>query len=135
MKTIIYNSRDLTSLDKKVKEIHFARPLSKKLILSILKKCPELEKATMSGSTFKRMKKILEVMKKKEVEIKIEKVKGRPLGISLEKISDVVEMHKDFRSIREIARVTNVPKSTVHYLLKKSKKNKVKVGNKTVLLK
>jgi hypothetical protein len=54
------------------------------------------------------------------------KTKGRPIQIDLEKLLEVIELRRDYRSFREIEEMTNVPKSTAHYIIKHSSRKKVK---------
>ena len=41
----------------------------------------------------------------------------------------------DYQSLREIERLTEIPKSTVHYLVKYAEREKIKKGNTTIYLK
>ncbi len=64
----------------------------------------------------------------------IESSRGRPLELSPKQIAEIVEMHRDNRSFREIEKTTGVSKSTAHYLIKYAERQKLKVGKKIIYL-
>ena len=73
-----------------------------------------------------------ETIKENGVEIVIETAAGRPINLPLEKIAEIVELHRDNRTYREIEQIIGIPKSTVHYIIKYAQRQKIKKGNKIV---
>ena len=112
--------------------IHFARP----------PKAAELEKALqgadkvfMPDSCFRRLsRKARKILDAKGIEVVIEEARGRPIALPMEKILEVVELHKDHRTFRQIEEVTGIPKSTAHYLVKYAERQKLRKGGKVVYL-
>ena len=78
-----------------------------------------------------RARKLLE---DSNAEIAIESSRGRPIEISIEKLMEIIELHRDNRTLRQIEQATGVPKSTVHYLVKYAQRQKLRKGNKVVYL-
>ena len=74
-------------------------------------------------------------IKERGIELNIEKRRGRALDLTLEQMLEIIEMRKDYQSIREIEKVMDIPKSTVHYLLKYADREKVKNGSTIMYLK
>ena len=74
-------------------------------------------------------------LNKAGVQLSVESRRGRAIGIPPEKMMQAVELRKDFQSLREIERLTNIPKSTVHYLVNYAEREKIKKGNTTIYLK
>lgn len=114
-------------------KIHFARP----------PKTGEVEKALRQGvvtfympeSTIKRMsKKAMSAIEKVNAKIVIEKAAGRPLSLSMNTILEIIELHRDNRTYREIEKITGVPKSTCHYIVHYAQRQKMKKGSKVVYL-
>ena len=121
---------------KEAEHLHFVRPIPKKLLEGILKKCKALKSVSMSKSSLKRMPE--KSMKKiKERRIRVEEVKrqGRPISMPLEKMQQALEMRKDYQSLREVERVTGISKSTVHYLERYAQRAKIKNGKNVIYLK
>ena len=79
-------------------------------------------------------KKAIELIKKYNAELIIESARGRPISLGLQKISQIVELHKDNRTYREIENLTGISKSTCHYLIKYAERQKLKQGNNVVYL-
>lgn len=73
-------------------------------------------------------------LKEKNVELSLGEARGRPLNISFEKIKEVLELRKDYQSLRKIEKLTGVPKSTIHYLIKYASRQKVRGGKKVIYL-
>ncbi|MDD3083761.1 MAG: hypothetical protein PHP82_01940, partial [Candidatus ainarchaeum sp.] len=95
-----------------------------------------IKKISMSESCYKRLpKKARQKITNLNIELFTEKRRGRALDISLETMLKIIELRKDYQSIREIERLTNTPKSTVHYLLKYADRGKIKKGNIVLYLK
>jgi len=65
----------------------------------------------------------------------MEKRRGRALDLTMEQMLEIIEMRKDYQSIREIEKVMDIPKSTVHYLLKYADRGKIKSGSNIMYLK
>lgn len=126
----------LQDIPKECQNLHFVRPVKKDKLEQILKKCPNLEKVSMSKSCLERMpKKNVKMLEGKGVQIEKQARQGRPISMPLEKMQHVLEMRKDYQSLREVERVTGVSKSTVHYLEKYAKRAKIKSGRKVIYLK
>jgi len=135
MKCAITESTTIQSTPKDLTEIHLVRPIKKEKIEWLLNNRP-LTKITLSSSCLKRLpKKTQKKIKDKGASISIEKRRGRPIDLPLEKIREIIELRKDYQSIRDIERITDVPKSTIHYLLKYAERTKIKKGNTIVYLK
>jgi len=54
---------------------------------------------------------------------------GRPIAQDPEKMKKALALYKSGFSYREIEKKTGLPKSSVHYLIKKAKRNKIKNGS------
>ncbi|MAG18112.1 MAG: hypothetical protein CL944_01405 [Candidatus Diapherotrites archaeon] len=105
-------------------------------------KAKELEQVLKNGNTIyltKSAKQRLSDKAKKKIkdsgaELVIESARGRPIELNLQTISEIVELHKDHRTFREIEKITGISKSTAHYLIKYAERNKIKKGKKVVYL-
>ena len=107
--------------------IHLVRPVKLALLEKMLAGKSN-GSISMSPSTMKRLpKKARALLEKRNLRVEIEKHQGRSLSDG-EKLKDVVEMRRDFRSYREIEKSLGIPKSTVHYLIKYAKRSKLKKG-------
>jgi len=53
----------------------------------------------------------------------------------MDKMLQIIELRKDYQTVREIEKITNIPKSTVHYLLKYADRGKIRKGANVVYLK
>lgn len=136
MKYSINGDTNIASVPSDIEEVHIVRPLPRKKMEALLKRCKELRAISMSKSTYKRLsRKGLGLLKEKGIEIKIVEERGRAIGIPLEKMMQAIEMRRDFRPLREIEQVTGIPKSTVHYLAKYSLRRKIKKGKTIIYLK
>ncbi|PIN85476.1 MAG: hypothetical protein COV47_01945 [Candidatus Diapherotrites archaeon CG11_big_fil_rev_8_21_14_0_20_37_9] len=114
-------------------KIHFSRPPTLKEIETALKQ--GTREIYISQSSSERMsKRTQKKIKESGITINIEKVAGRPINMSLQKILEIVELHKDHRTYREIEQITGIPKSTVHYIIKYAQRQKIKKGKKIVYL-
>ena len=126
----------LREIPKEAMELHFVRPIRKKLLEEIQSKCPGLRQVTMSKSCLARMPKPqVKMLEKNGVKIALETRVGRPISVPLEKMQQALEMRKDFQSLREVERVTGISKSTVHYLEKYAERTKIKNGKRVIYLK
>ena len=116
-------------------EIHMVRPI-KAGSLSELIKGIGVKKISLSASCYSRMsEKARKILQETGVEIAQENRRGRALELSSDTILKIGEYKGDYKSIREIARLTGEPKSTVHYLLKYADRGKIRKGNQTIYLK
>ncbi|MDD4251085.1 MAG: hypothetical protein PHX27_02735 [Candidatus ainarchaeum sp.] len=135
MKYGIDEHTNISRLPKDAHEIHLIRPI-KKSKLDELITIRQIKKISLSESCYKRLpEKTLKNLKDSNIELSIEKKRGRALDISLETMLQIIELRKDYQSIREIERLTNTPKSTVHYLLKYAERGKIKKGSTIIYLK
>ncbi|MFA5745935.1 MAG: hypothetical protein WC932_03680 [archaeon] len=116
-------------------ELHITRAFSKAVLNKILSRCKRLKMITISNSTNERLSKaIKEFIKKKEITIAIRKEQGRPIDIKIEKLQKILQTYKDY-SYRDLEKKLGIPKSKIHYLIKYSKRRKIKDGNKIIYLK
>lgn len=116
--------------------LHLVRPVRKKVLEQVLKKCSAVERVSASRSCLGRMGQgCRELLEKRGIEVAVETRPGRAISVPLEKMLHALEMRKDYQSLREIERVTGISKSTVHYLEKYAQRAKVKNGKKVVYLK
>lgn len=135
MKYSVTETTNVQAIPRDTTEIHLVRPIKKEK-LEFLINNRSIKKITLSTSCLKRLpKKTQRKIKEKGVTMSIEKRRGRPIGLPLEKIQEIVELRKDYQSIRDIERITDIPKSTIHYLLKYADRTKIKKGNTVVYLK
>lgn len=129
----IRENTPITSIPQGIEHIHLIRPISKKKIMGVLEKCTYLSRMTMSPSVEKRLtKKSIELIQKKGITIGRFNKPGRAIGIELKTIQEIADLRKDFLSVREISKKTGVPKSTVYYLIKKSKREKIRKGKNII---
>ncbi len=121
------------SIPTDAEKIHLVRPISTKKIKEILSRCTHLQIISASASVQKRMRpEAKSFIQKKNIKMEHAHRAGRALNLDLQKIKEIVDLKKDFLSIRKISQKTGVPKSTIHYLLKKAKRLKVKKGKQVV---
>lgn len=115
-------------------EIHLVRPLAKKKLLELVDK-KKVKKVFLSKSCLGRLgEKKAGMLREKGLEIIVESKRGRALGIPLDRVREVVELHKDFQSFRKIEKLTGIPKSTAHYLVRYASRQKIKDKNRTLYL-
>lgn len=123
----------IASIPRELEQIHLVRPISGKKMKEILAHCTNLQSISASTSVQKRLlPKTKEMIQKKDIQLVHAHRAGRALNLDLQKIKEIVDLKKDFLSMREIAAKTGVPKSTIHYLLKKAKRHKIKKGKHVV---
>ncbi len=114
-------------------KIHFKRPPSFFVLKSFLDK--GFKVFHMPQSCFNRLsKKSKSLLATTDCKIIIETARGRPLNISFEKLLQVIELHKDNRTFRQIEEITGIPKSTAHYLIKYAERQKIKGKGKIIYL-
>ncbi len=133
-----YSVSDHTLVDKipaDTEAIHLTRPAKHELLERLLKKC-NIKEVTISKSCFDRIpEKTKKLFKDTGTNIIIEQKRGRAIDIPLEKMLEIIELRKDYQSIREIEKLTGIPKSTIHYLVKYAERAKIKKGKQVVYLK
>ncbi len=130
----VYPYTLVSAIPKDADSIHLVRPIPAKKLRAILKKTGSRE-ITISESCVRRLSgKERKVIEEAGAELKLRPRRGRAVELPLSKISEIVELHRDERSYREIEKLARVPKSTAHYLIKYSNRNKLKQGKKTVNL-
>lgn len=135
MKCAVDEKTNINKIPKDTTEIHLVRPIKKNFLIEIIKTKP-IQKISLSESCYKRIpKKTRDWLKEKKIELLIERRMGRPLNISMEKMLEIIELRKDYQSIREIEKITAVPKSTIHYLIKYATRAKIKKGQTIIYLK
>ena len=133
MQYAIREHTPVSTLPKELSEVHLVRPISAKKMLAILQQCPSLNMVGASSSVEKRLApKTREVLQKHRIHVKRNHKPGRALNVDLEKIKLIADLRKDFLSMREIEAKTGVPKSTIHYLLKKAKRQKIHKGKNVI---
>ena len=114
-------------------KIHFTRAPTIKQIETSLKNgagtfyMPKSAKERMS-------RKAREKINESSIEIIIERAVGRPINLPIEKLMEIIELHRDNRTYREIEKITGIPKSTVHYIIRYAQRQKLKKGNKVIYL-
>jgi hypothetical protein len=135
MKYSITEETDVEKIPKDTTEIHLVRPISKTKLELLLSRCP-IRAITLSTSCLKRLpSKTQKWLKEKGISLGIEKRRGRAIDIPMDKMLQIIELRKDYQTVREIEKITNVPKSTVHYLLKYADRGKIRKGPNVVYLK
>ena len=89
----------------------------------------------MAESCARRLsRKTRRFLEERGVQLVAKKKRGRVLSLSLEKIRQIIGLHQDDKTLREIQAQTGVPKSTVHYLIKYADRSKIRFQGKTVHL-
>jgi len=135
MKLAITEDTKIENVPKDTTEVHLVRPIKKEKLEALLKKCA-IRAITLSGSCLKRLPtKTQKLIKGKGIDVKVEKRRGRALSMQLDKMLQVIELRKDYQSVRDIEKITGIPKSTIHYLLKYADRGKIRKGNTIVYLK
>ena len=135
MKIAITENTDIKKVPKDTEEIHLVRPIKKENLDFLLKNRP-IKRISLSSSCLKRLpKKAQKKIKERGIEITMEKRRGRALDLTMDQMLEIIEMRKDYQSIRVIEKVMDIPKSTVHYLLKYADRGKIKSGSNIMYLK
>ena len=134
MRYPISSPADFRTVPNNATSVHLVRPLSSKAIEKFLSG-RHINSVFLSKSTKKRLgKKTVAFLKKKGIKVAEEKRAGRAISIDLKKVKELVELHKDYRSFRKIEKLTGIPKSTVHYLIKYAQRAKIKSGKNIIYL-
>jgi len=113
------NAEEVIELAKNVGSaiIYLPRPISAEKIAAI---APFAKEFRMPMSTLKRLsKKALEIIGEK---YRIERRRGRFAKIPVETITTILALHRSGVSVRKIAEEFGIPKSTVHYIIKRETK-------------
>jgi len=112
---------------------HFVRAPKSKELEKVLRN--GVREIYMSKSAKERLStKSKKMIKSAGATVIVESVRGRPLELSPQQISQVVELQKDHRTFREIENIMGVSKSTAHYLIKYAERQKMKQGKKVIYL-
>jgi hypothetical protein len=123
----------VSTIPSDIERIHLVRPISTKKIKAILSRCPSILEIGASVSVEKRLAPdAVQLFKKKGIPIVRAHRAGRALHMDLETIRKIAELRKDHLSMRDITKRTGVAKSTIHYLLKRAKRTKVKKGKHVI---
>jgi len=105
-------------------EVHLVRPITIKEFKQFFMKKKTLY---MPESTYERLAKTTKALiSKKKIKIIFEKIPGRPIDKSPDHLRRAVSLYKSGISLRNIEQKTSLPKSSVHYLVKKAKRKKIK---------
>ncbi len=135
MKYAVSESTNIDNIPRDATEIHLVRPIKWDKLQLILSKYP-IKALTLSTSCLKRLpRKTQKRLKEKGVAVSIDKRRGRAIDIPMEKMRQIIELRKDFQTVREIEKITGIPKSTVHYLVKYADRGKIKKGSNVLYLK
>jgi hypothetical protein len=135
MKYSITEETNIDSIPKDTAEIHLVRPIKWDKLNSLITKCI-IKTITLSTSCLKRLpSKTQKKLKEKGVSLAVEKRRGRAIDIPMDKMLQIIELRKDYQTVREIEKLTGIPKSTVHYLLKYADRGKIRKGANVVYLK
>ncbi len=134
MKYSVYPETKTRNIPVKAEKIHLVRPIKKEKIKEIIKK-RKIKEISLSESTLKRLKpKTIQLIEKKGIQIKKDSRRGRAIETKFDTILKIIELKKDYQSIRKIEECTGIPKSTVHYLLRYADRNKIKKKQQTIYL-
>lgn len=136
MKYSVDTKTPLREIPREVSSIHLVRPLGHNKLGQLLRRCPKLKRITLASSSLSRLsKKSRQLLEARGITLQVSNARGRAISVPPAKIKEIAELHEDYLSIRRIARITGVPKSTVHYLLKRSKRLKLKHQKHVIHLK
>ncbi len=135
IKNSLNDYKEIRNINQDCEEIHLTRAFSKKHLEKILDKCHKLKRISVSRSTKNRLSKdAKKLLSSKKIRLQVKREQGRPLEINVSKLNKIINMYKD-HSYRELEEKLKVPKSTIHYLIKYSKRKKIKEGKKIIYLK
>ena len=135
-KFAMYPDLNPGNVPAEITQLHLVRPIAAEILEKVLARCSRIECITMSASTKKRLPGNAEkLIRTKGIALKLEQNRGRAIEIGLDKMLQAIELRKDYRTLRDIEKVTGIPKSTIHYLVRYAKRNKIKKGKEVVYLK
>ncbi|MBI2597853.1 MAG: hypothetical protein HYW50_01520 [Candidatus Diapherotrites archaeon] len=130
----VFGEADFQTVPKDAEQVHLVRPL-KKTALEKLFKGRNINVVFASKSTRQRLgKKALQLLKQTGVSLVEQKRAGRAISIDLKKLQELVELHKDYQSFRKIEKLTGIPKSTAHYLIKYAQRAKIRADKNIIYL-
>src|SRR3989344_5864432 len=130
----VYPYTNIKSIPAEAEKIHLVRPIKLNKLRELLEK-RSIKAVSLSESCWKRMsEKCRNMLEQMNINIIKDRRSGRALEHALEDIVKINEFRKDFQSLRKIQKLTGIPKSTVHYLLKYAKRDKIRKGNQTIYL-
>ncbi len=133
MHYVVRENTPLGTLPTDLEQVHLTRPLSGKKIKLILHRCPGLRIIGLSPSVEKRFSpEAKKMLNESGINLTRNHRAGRALNIDISQIKVIADLKKDFLSLREISKRTGIPKSTIHYLLKKAKRTKLKKGKQVI---
>lgn len=133
MHYVVRENTPLSTLPGDLEQVHLTRPLSGKKLKLILQRCPGLKVIGLSPSVEKRLApEARKMLTENRISLTRNHRAGRALNIDLSQIKAIADLRKDFLSMREISKRTGIPKSTIHYLLKKAKRTKLKKGKQVI---
>ena len=134
MRYSIYPETNPKAVPADVAAIHLVRPVKEEVLRELIEKC-DLKEISLSRSCAKRLgSKVKKLIKEEGIALKEGEKRGRPLGIELDKMKEIVEMHRDDKTYREIEGSLGIPKSTAHYLIRYADRNKLKKGKEIIYL-
>ena len=134
MKYSVYPFTELRSLPSETEKIHLVRPIKLNKLKELMEK-RLIKEISLSDSCFKRLsEKARKLLQDKNINVVKDNRSGRALEIALEDIVKINEFRKDFQSLRKIQNLMGIPKSTIHYLEKYAKRDKIRKGNQTIYL-
>ena|SRR3989338_7004706 len=114
-------------------KVHFSRPPTLAQVRLAIK--AGHSKIFLPASSFTRMGlKSRKALEDSGAQVVLENSRGRPIEIGVEKLMEIIELHRDNRTFRQIEKATGVPKSTVHYLVKYAERQKLRKGKDVVYL-
>ncbi len=114
--------------------IHLPEYFGLRDMKSLIRREKPTKISTGKSNYEKYARKTKEMLSKKQIKIELTTTRGRPIGIKPEKLKQIKEMQLEGFSVRKIGKELKIPKSTVHYLLKKAKARKIRLGRKLVYL-
>lgn len=135
MRYAVYPETRPASIPVEANALQLVRPVSIKKLAKILKRS-NVEEVWLSNSCRKRLGvKTRKLLKESGVVLRDSDERGRAIEVDAKKLREIAELHRDDQSYREIERLTGIPKSTAHYLVRYADRAKVKRGRQTVYLK
>lgn len=133
MHYVVEEHTPVGTLPSDLEQVHLTRPLSGKKLKLVIQRCPSIRTIGMSPSVEKRLAPgTRKWVNEKGISLVRNHRAGRALNIDLSQIKTIADLRKDFLSMREISKRTGIPKSTIHYLLKKAKRTKLKKGKQVI---
>lgn len=134
MRYPVYPSTRADQVPADADGIHLVRPIPHATLVKIVEKTG-LKEIHLAESCAKRLsRRTRKFLEEKGVRLVAGKKRGRVLSLSLEKIRQIIDLHQDDKTVREIGALTGIPKSTVHYLIKYADRSKIRFQGKTVHL-